>query len=932
MTVVMATFIWSATANAVCYVDSAATGTKDGSSWSNAYTSLQSALHDRTAKEIWVRRGVYKPTTTTDQTISFAVALGTQLYGGFAGGESNRDARDPVANPTILSGDIDSNDANTASTNVDTALADIRGDNSYHVITVSGASTGMIDGQTIIDGFTVTGGYAKYSGFHANGGGLNCDGHGNGSGTDAVNCSPTLRNLVFSGNAAIGDGGAVYDNGLTLGSSSPTFDNVSFLGNFARGNGGALCNVADDGGSSSPILSKVYFFANTAALGGAVYDRGEGAAGTAPSHSDPLLTDAMFEGNSADSGGAFYNYAFAGGTASPVIHSATFADNKTNSTSPSPYGGALLVISEGENSSAQPHIVNSTFTSNLATFGGAILDGTISNGELEIYLTNTTISGNGAQIGGGLYNGGDGGRDRVVLNNVILWGDTATSDPSTAEIKNDQMLLGITSSVVQTGCPTDSDSACSNLITASPNLGLLQANGGFTRTIMPGMGSSAIDAGQDSLCPSADQRGVARPQGKHCDIGSVETTPTPPPTADSFTVVTHLNTPVSAALKPGDTNPGGPFTFSFSLVRIPGDGAVSLAGDTATYTPNAGFVGVDSFTYTVSDVNGVSAEAVVTIQVRAADLPVAQPLSLSVPINASGSVTLAASDDNTGGPFAYTFAISQLSQHGSVVLSGASITYTPTAGYVGADSFAYTASDVNGTSLPATVSIQVKAVLPVAQPLSLTVPINASGSVTLIASDDNAGGPFAYTFAIAQPPQHGSFTLSGASVTYTPTAGYVGADSFAYTASDTNGTSLPAIVSIQVNSVIPVAQPRFVTVPHNTATAVAFAATDSNAGGPFTFTFAIASPPAHGTLSLVEGSQVTYTPAHDYIGPDTFTYSATDTNGTSLPTTVTLTVLPGSGGSGPPPANVASTPALSTWNMIGLAGLLGGLAVRRIAR
>ena len=80
------------------------------------------------------------------------------------------------------------------------AFADIQGDNSYHVVTISGASTGMIDGPTVIDGFTITGGFAKYSGFHSNGGGLNCDGHGNGSGTDAANCSPILRNLVFSGN------------------------------------------------------------------------------------------------------------------------------------------------------------------------------------------------------------------------------------------------------------------------------------------------------------------------------------------------------------------------------------------------------------------------------------------------------------------------------------------------------------------------------------------------------------------------------------------------------------------------------------------------------------------------------------------------------------------------------------------------------------
>ncbi|MBV8819446.1 MAG: hypothetical protein JO022_13895, partial [Acidobacteriaceae bacterium] len=418
----LAAIACSTVAHAVCYVDAAATGAKDGSSWNDAYPSLQAALHDRTAKEIWVRRGVYKPTTTSDQTISFAVSLGTQVYGGFAGSETSRDARDPVANPTILSGDIDNNDANATSTNIDTALADIQGDNSYHVVIISGASTGMIDGPTIIDGFTITGGYAKYSGFHANGGGLNCDGHGNGTGTDAVNCSQFLRHLVFSGNAAIGDGGAVYDNGLNWGSSSPQFEDVSFIGNSARNNGGALCNVADNAGSASPLLTRVSFVANSAALGGAVYDRGEGAVGTAYSFSNPVFTDVTFEGNSANTGGGMYSYALNGGHAGPTFHSVTFDNNKVSSSSPSPYGGGLFALAEGANSLAQPQALNSTFSGNQATFGGALVNGSLSDGEVEAYLLSSTFSGNSAEVGGALYNGGQDHRERVSVTNVIFWG------------------------------------------------------------------------------------------------------------------------------------------------------------------------------------------------------------------------------------------------------------------------------------------------------------------------------------------------------------------------------------------------------------------------------------------------------------------------------------------------------------------------------
>ena len=169
---------------------------------------------------------------------------------------------------------------------------------------------------------------------------------------------------------------------------------------------------------------------------------------------------------------------------------------------------------------------------------------------------------------------------------------------------------------------------------------------------------------------------------------------------------------------------------------------------------------------------------------------------------------------------------------------------------------------------------------------------NSSKDVVFSATDSNPGGPFSYTYAVVTGPSHGLLTVPTDITTYVPTKDYVGPDSFTYTATDVNGTSLPATVLITVTPLPPpVALPFDVTTPRNTPKSIALAATDDNAGGPFTYTFALVDLTTHGTVVLA-GGVATYTPDTNYTGPDQFTYTATDVNGTSAPATVTIHVLP----------------------------------------
>ena len=320
---------------------------------------------------------------------------------------------------------------------------------------------------------------------------------------------------------------------------------------------------------------------------------------------------------------------------------------------------------------------------------------------------------------------------------------------------------------------------------------------------------------------------------------------------------------------------GGTAT-SVTVASAASHGTATASGTSITYTPTAGYSGSDSFTYTATNASGTSAPATVSITVNP-QAPVANAVSATVAYNSSNNaITL-----NITGGAATSVAVASPASHGTATASGTSITYTPTAGYVGSDSFTYTATNATGTSAAATVSITVNPQAPVANAVSLTVSYNsAANPVTL-----NITGGAATSVAVAGAASHGVATASGTSITYTPTSGYSGSDSFTYTATNAGGTSAAATVSITVNPQAPVANAVSVTVAFNSSNN---AIPLSISGGAAT-SVAVASGASHGTATA-SGTSITYTPTVGYTGSDSFTYTATNATGTSAAATVTITV------------------------------------------
>src|SRR5205814_10592893 len=117
---------------------------------------------------------------------------------------------------------------------------------------------------------------------------------------------------------------------------------------------------------------------------------------------------------------------------------------------------------------------------------------------------------------------------------------------------------------------------------------------------------------------------------------------------------------------------------------------------------------------------------------------------------------------------------------------------------------------------------------------------------------------------------------------------YNGPDSFTFKANDGSLDSNTATVTITITAVndAPVATDQTVTTDEDTAKAITLSATDVE-GSPLTY--AIVSGPAHGTLTGTAPA-LTYTPAANYSGPDSFTFKANDGSLDSNVATVTIAV------------------------------------------
>jgi len=483
------------------------------------------------------------------------------------------------------------------------------------------------------------------------------------------------------------------------------------------------------------------------------------------------------------------------------------------------------------------------------------------------------------------YNGSDSftykANDGQVDSNVatVTLSITAVDDPPVATndsytTAEDTPLVVPANGVLGNDTDVEGDTLTAILV-SGPSHGsvALNANGGFTYT------PAANYNGSDSFTYKAnDGQADSNVASVLLTISAVNDAPV----ANAQSVSTNEDTAKAIALTASDVD-GDALTFS--IVAGPTHGALSGTPPNVTYTPSANYNGADSFTFKANDSHVDSNVATVSITVIPVnDAPVANAQSVSTNEDTAKAITLAATDVDGD---ALTYSIVTGPAHGTLSGTAPNVTYTPAANYNGADSFTFKANDSHVDSNVAAVSITVIPVNdpPVANAQNVSTNEDTAKAITLTASDVEGD---ALTFSIVAGPTHGSLSGTAPNVTYTPAANYNGADSFTFKANDGQADSNVATVSITVVAVNdpPVANAQNVSTNEDTAKAITLAATDVDGD---TLTYSIVTGPAHGAISGTLPN-VTYTPAANYNGGDSFTFKANDGHVDSTVATVSVTI------------------------------------------
>ncbi len=406
-----------------------------------------------------------------------------------------------------------------------------------------------------------------------------------------------------------------------------------------------------------------------------------------------------------------------------------------------------------------------------------------------------------------------------------------------------------------------------------------------------------------------------------CDTSYIYITVDPsnePPVGDNIYVTTSVDNPIAVNIVSSTSDPNGdPMTYSYSTTPLNGTWTPTGAG-TGIYTPNPGFIGVDSFQYVVCDssiylVHVLCDTAWVYIVVRDTigdtlnNAPLANIDRNSTTPGNSVLVNPRGNDFDMDGDSLYlSLALSGVTPNGTWVRNAdGTVTFTANTGLapgIYIDSIPYTICDSGAVYLPRPLCSSSYIIItinsidtirnrpPVAIDDYRTTTTNTPILIDVRFNDSDPDGDSLSTPNIIVPPLHGTTSVDPfGNVIYTPNTGYQGQDTFTYVICDNGRPVLCDTARVYITILTGLeANPDTLFTGLNTTICYDVRVNDS--GSTTIRICGISIYPSHGSVTITD-TLICYTPDPGYIGLDTFRYVLCDTLGNTDTATVYITTI-----------------------------------------
>lgn len=377
-------------------------------------------------------------------------------------------------------------------------------------------------------------------------------------------------------------------------------------------------------------------------------------------------------------------------------------------------------------------------------------------------------------------------------------------------------------------------------------------------------------------------------KGRQTGSASVTMTVVGPPTAADDEAYVNKNVAKSIGVIANDSGAG--ITVTTVGTSADGSTAISANGQAVVFTPNTGFTGLTSFTYTLTDSVGQTAEATVTIRVLPPVVAIDDAASTGITSAGVGvPVTIPILSNDSGVKLRRT-SFTQPAFGAVTFDSSGQAIYTPNGSQVGTDSFTYTITDPGGQTATATVRVAVFTP-PFAATDTKRVKKDTATTIAVLSNDVGTGlevkSVQGMSETVAGTPDGTAVLNTNGSVTFTPKPGFTGLATFTYAIQDDFGQTKQGTVNITVVAP-PVAGPKSLTVGQSKITDVDLSILVT---APVGFVTDSVTQPSLGSATVQSTGSVRYVAPSNASGSTSFTYTVSDDLGQTSTSTITVRVV-----------------------------------------